>query len=600
MTLIHSVLDGALQLASHGLYVVRLHYPIFDHQSKQVRCSCGRSECSAEGKHPVGAQWGKSATTDADSIRDFWREADWNVGVLLGLGHGIPEDEAIIDIEDDTTEGRQLADVMLRDCPTVSWTSGKSVHRIYRWDPRLPQVANMTVSGLEFRFGGRGKETQSVAPPSAHKSGRRYMFVEGRNLEQIAIARLPDHVIEWICERYAEQANSPSGSPSSADYRRFRTPGKKIQEPGRNNALVRFANSAWRDACKLYGLNRLEESEVRDQVWMWVMGANLVTCEPPLGEEEAWSVFQSSERFMRGELLREAQEKAKQAAELADPQPIAEAGDESKVDLDASKRSAIDWMAKYGIRMSFDPMCPPGDKNPDRVDEWQCDWKLSYVRDSDQELISITIQEVTVLLTPTEFESPRVFARKMALASGGKILLDRTFAHYSWKSIWDGMRSKDQNGITRGLREYLVNSVVIEDAKSISVEDQVMGIVYSLAGNVRSICSSCESFVGKLPQGRMKMDHAGSNVIFMRAPEDPRTGVYHLGEGELRILLAFEEVSRKFRGSYGNTLTTSQLSDALENAGFRKERIRSGPCEGRWFSRKVAKVSENELQSEGE
>ena len=108
MTLLQSTLDGALKLASHGLYVVRLHYPIFDHQSKQVRCSCGRSECSAEGKHPVGAQWGKSATTDPDSIRDFWREADWNVGVLLGLGHGIPEDEAIIDIEDDTTEGRQL------------------------------------------------------------------------------------------------------------------------------------------------------------------------------------------------------------------------------------------------------------------------------------------------------------------------------------------------------------------------------------------------------------------------------------------------------------------------------------------------------------
>ena len=78
----------------------------------------------------------------------------------------------------------------------------------------------------------------------------------------------------------------------------------------------------------------------------------------PLGEEEAWSVFQSSERFMRGELLREARRRQKQAAELADPQPIAEAGDEAKVDLDASKRSAIDWMAKYGIRMSFDPMCP--------------------------------------------------------------------------------------------------------------------------------------------------------------------------------------------------------------------------------------------------
>lgn len=589
MKLINSTLDGALKLASHGLHVVRLHYPVF--RENRVECSCGRAECKAEGKHPVGAQWGKSATTDIDAIRDFWREADWNVGVLIGLGHGLSEEQAIIDIEDDTSEGRQLADVMLRDFPTVTWTSGKSLHRIYRYDSRLPQVANFTFSGLEFRFGGKGKETQSVAPPSIHKSGRRYNWVEGRSLEEIAIARLPDHIIEWICERYAEQANSPAGAPSSADYRRFRTPGKKIQEPGRNNALVRHANSAWRDACKLHGYNRLEESEVRDQVWLWVWGANLATCEPPLDESEAWSVFTSSERFMKGELLREAQDKARQMAEMSDPQ-AEEQEQNAEVDLDAKSRSFTDWLAACGIRMSFDPMCGQ-DKSPDRVDEWQCDWRLKYVTKADQELAQVTIGDLTVSMKPTEFESARVFARKVAQESRGRFLLDRTFAWYNWKKIWEGCRNEEgKNGVTRGLREFLMNNVVVEETTSTSIDDQLMGVVYSLAGNIRGIASAVMSSKGGpglgLNEGRMKLDHTGQ-LIFVKAPEDPRTGVYHLGKGELKLLLAFEEVSRKFRGSYGNTLSTTQISDALISLGFVKERIRSGAAEGRWFARDIQK-----------
>jgi hypothetical protein len=326
-----------------------------------------------------------------------------------------------------------------------------------------------------------------------------------------------------------------------------------------------------------------------------VWGANLATCEPPLDESEVWSVFTSSERFMKGELLREAQEKARQMTEMADPQPMTETTDGTEapqVDLDAKSRSFTDWLANCGIRMSFDPMCGQ-DKNPDRVDEWQCDWKLKYITKSDQELAHITIGDLIVSMKPIEFESSRVFARKVAQESRGKILLDRTFAWYNWKKIWEGCRNEqEKNGVTRGLREYLMNNVVVEETQSTSVEDQLMGVVYGLAGNIRTIAAAVtNSKAGpglQVPDGRMKVD-SGGQLIFIRAPEDPRTGLYHVGGGNMKLLLAFEEVSKRFRSSYGSSLTTTQISDALMAMGFIRERIRAGNCEGRWFSKEIQK-----------
>lgn len=592
--LLESTLDGALLLARHGFSVVRLHYPIFREDS--VLCSCGNPKCSAQGKHPVGAQWGKSATTDAEAIRGFWREADWNVGVLLGLGHGIPPEDAVIDIEDDLLEGRELADVLLKDYPTVTWSSGKSLHRIYRWHPDLPAVANMTVNGLEFRFGGAGKETQSVAPPSIHKSRRRYNWVEGRSPDQIGIATIPQHVVEWICQQYAAQAEGKTGGvPSNADYKRFRVPGKKIQEPGRNNAVVRHANSSWRDACKLFGFNRLEEQEIKDQVWLWVWGANLATCDPPLDEAEVWTAFCSSERFMRAELLREMQEKA--AIEVSAVPTVDE-----PVDLDAKSRQFSDYLVKHGIRMSHDPMFSPIDKEADRIDEWQVPhWQLTYVTKADQDLLKLTIGDTVTTLKPAEFEKARDVARKVAAESNGRILLDRSFAWWNWKSLWDGKKNGEDNGITRGLREYLANHASVEETKQMTVVDQIAGVVESMLGAKSAIVRAYHEYCGKIaggrasrPIGRLKLA-PGGDLVTLRAPEDPHTGVYSDPQGELFVLVKFDEVSRKFRGSYGSSVTSQQMAEALEQIGFNKERIKSGALEGRWFLKKLAKSSQNDL-----
>ena len=174
-----------LQLVDFGLYPVRLHYPVFEQD--RVLCSCGDPACSekkSQGKHPVGNSWGKTATQDAEIISSLWGSRPWNVGIVVGLCHGIPADEAIIDIENDTEEGRMLADVLLEGVEYPCYTSGKSIHRLFRWDPALPPLATMTVKGLEFRFGGKGLQSQSVAPPSIHPSGKTYQWIEGNHLQR--------------------------------------------------------------------------------------------------------------------------------------------------------------------------------------------------------------------------------------------------------------------------------------------------------------------------------------------------------------------------------------------------------------------------------
>lgn len=620
--LIESTLDGALLLASHGLHVVRLHYPIF--REDRIACSCGNPKCTAQGKHPVGMQWGKTATTDADTIRDLWRESDWNVGVLMGTGHGIPEDQAVIDIEDDTLEGRNLADALLRDYPTVSWSSGKSIHRLYRWDPRLPSVANMTVQGLEFRFGGAGKETQSVAPPSVHRSRRKYQWVEDRSPDKIGIGTIPQHVLDWILEQFAMQSEGKvGGAPSNNSHKSFRIPGQKVHEPGRNNAMVRHANSCWRQACQLFGYNRLDDTEVRDQVWLWVWGANLATCEPPLDQDEVFSLFLSAERFMRGELAREMQEKLALTqtvpAEHVDnlPEDLSTPtnsdgeevpAEESQKDLDAKSRVFSDYLAKYGIRLSLDPMGNPLEKSVDRIDEWQAPaWKLTYVTKGDQDYMKVTVCGVTATLKPPEFERHRDVARKIAQESLGKVLLDRTFAHWSWKKLWEGSRNGEDNGITRGLREYLVNHARVEEVQHMTLVDQIAGLVESLIGGKSQIMAAYQQYCSSpamsgrkasVPNGRLKLSPNG-DLVALRAPEDPASGVYsEASSGKLVIAVKFEEIAKRYKSAYTGSVSTEQIGESLEKLGFRKERIRSGVLEGRWFLKNLGKTSEKDLDTE--
>ncbi len=571
--------NSVLALANHGFFPVRLHYPIFG--ADKVTCSCGNPKCDgrSRGKHPVNREWGRSTTQDSEVIEDQWSTANWNVGIVLGICHGIPADKAIIDIEDDTPEGRELAETLLDGVKCPTYTSGKSLHRLFRWSDDLPPVANMTIDGLEFRFGGKGKETQSMAPPSIHFSGTEYKWIDGLSPEEAPLERLPQHVIDWLQKKYAERETSGPKGISSTDASKFRSPQGKIGVGGRHHSLLIQANHLWRRAFRLYGINGIEEQKVIDEVWMDLCGNNLLVCDPPKSDAELHVIFTSSQRFMAAEFEKE----------LAESEEITNPKVEEKPDDPDGKndRTFGGWLARHGIRMRVDD-CGQ-EVNPSRIDEWVSDWTVEYVTRADEDLVSLKLpkREDKIVMKTIEFEKPNLFARKVQQETNGEMRLDVTFPLWDWASIWIGRPNdkKKTNGITRGLREYLVNSAKVVEQKESGLAEQVEDLVLSMAGPKSALISAYESYnalgLHKFT-GRLKFAAGSENLSSIRLPEDSLTGFYPFEDG-IHLFVKIDEVNKKYRGAYGGVVTNRQIVTALESIGFVKKRLCSGGLEGRWF-----------------
>jgi hypothetical protein len=117
-------------------------------------------------KRPLGSAWQTRATDNPDDVAR-WLAAGSNIGLLLGPASGV------VDVEYDTPAGRdQLAAFGILDIPTPTWRSARGEHRLFRWEPWMPQTAVVHADDLEVRIGGRA--AQSVLPPSVHPDGTRY------------------------------------------------------------------------------------------------------------------------------------------------------------------------------------------------------------------------------------------------------------------------------------------------------------------------------------------------------------------------------------------------------------------------------------------
>jgi hypothetical protein len=137
----------------------------------------------------LGPGWQDQASNDPDQI-ERWIEqhGQCNWGVLLGEASGI------IDVEDDSPEGRSILDNAMEQCrvETPCYTSGKSIHRMFQHDERMAKdsCSVMQAFGTEWRFGKT--PAQSVVPPSVHESGKRYQWLPGLSPDEVEVARLPD------------------------------------------------------------------------------------------------------------------------------------------------------------------------------------------------------------------------------------------------------------------------------------------------------------------------------------------------------------------------------------------------------------------------
>ncbi len=187
--------------------------------------------CDHWGKRPLadGGQWKQWQTERAteEQIREWWRVNCYsNVGLALGPVSGAVR----IDLEGEAAEAR-LLEISGGDLPpTPEFTSGKGRGLLYG----LPEgvEARTGVEGLadgELRIQGLGAQT--VLPPSRHRSGRVYAWLEDRSPFQLTLAPAPP----WLIERLTRGSGKTTSAPL--------TEGEAIPQGRRDSTLTRMAGA---------------------------------------------------------------------------------------------------------------------------------------------------------------------------------------------------------------------------------------------------------------------------------------------------------------------------------------------------------------------
>lgn len=209
------LVNAALDYASHRLYVIPLHEPIFDEHGICTGCSCEgnkRSEsyrqwlekmhnegkylhilfdpnfsCPAQsrGKHPHLTGWEEAASNDPDQIVAWWTK--WptaNIGIAAGKSGLLDLD---LDLYKETYNGNGLSPAEEQTLTNLSGGGGQ--HLIYKM-PDGAHYGNKT-GELPPGIDVRGCGGLFVAPPSMHHSGKLYTWEIGYSPSDIEPLPLP-------------------------------------------------------------------------------------------------------------------------------------------------------------------------------------------------------------------------------------------------------------------------------------------------------------------------------------------------------------------------------------------------------------------------
>jgi hypothetical protein len=181
------MLDQALAYEEAGFSVIPVHYIGAD-----GRCSCGSAKCRSPGKHPkVTWRANQSSRLTADDLRKAFSDPKANVGIVTGPISGI----AVLDIDGEegiaSLERAGFPLDSLPETPTVR-TGGGGLHYYFR----LPEGDPIkTQAGILHKVDVRAQGGFVVAPPSMHKSGKRYKWLEGLALGDVKIAEFDFHAL---------------------------------------------------------------------------------------------------------------------------------------------------------------------------------------------------------------------------------------------------------------------------------------------------------------------------------------------------------------------------------------------------------------------
>jgi Bifunctional DNA primase/polymerase, N-terminal/Primase C terminal 1 (PriCT-1) len=218
-------------------------------------------------------QFQRRRAGEADACDWFRTCPDAGIGIVTGAVSGL----VVLDV--DVRHGGDAALQRLerehgRLPTTVECRTGGGGRHLYFAHPGgLVRNKVGLAAGIDLRADGG----YVVAPPSLHASGLRYVWVDGRAPDDMAVTPLPD----WL-RRYAIDEPTRCGYPI-AHWRRLVSEGVQVGE--RNNTLASLAGHLLR--------HRVDAVVVMELLLCW----NRSRCRPPLADEEVAAVVTSISRL---------------------------------------------------------------------------------------------------------------------------------------------------------------------------------------------------------------------------------------------------------------------------------------------------------------
>jgi hypothetical protein len=205
-------LADAMEYLHRGWAVLPLH------GIRSRRCTCGRGDCPAPGKHPrirwETYQWRAPRADDLAAWFHRWPES--NLGVVTGTISGL----VVLDIDprnggDDALSSLEHRHGGLPPTPEVR-TGGGGVH-LYFASPEHPMATTILGPGVDVKADGG----LVVVPPSVHASGHRYEWEPGADPDALPLADLPPWLHPVGPDGGRGSAGAPAPPRSGADRAEF-------------------------------------------------------------------------------------------------------------------------------------------------------------------------------------------------------------------------------------------------------------------------------------------------------------------------------------------------------------------------------------------
>lgn len=190
-----------------------------------------RQACRKSGKAPLIGNWAKRASNDPETIIAwFSKYRTANIGILTGEAGGI----VAIDIDGDY--GRTRLEELSGENVPATWeftTPGGGYRYLFLApaDTLLQKYADALPGEDHQELAFLGERNQTVMPPSVHKNGGTYQWVDGRSPTDIDLAPAPDWMIQKMSLAIAADSLFDDGDQAPLFHQEFPSSQEELHTP---------------------------------------------------------------------------------------------------------------------------------------------------------------------------------------------------------------------------------------------------------------------------------------------------------------------------------------------------------------------------------